>query len=281
MIFDYISDLHLEFIFNLTKGEPNQKQVKVWFDSVFQSKQSDILIIAGDVSEYVSVAIGILGTIQELYDYKTIFYVFGNHDMWLSTRNLQDKFKNDSYLKMKSAKRLCDMYNDSHERKIYLLDGDVHEIEGIKIGGCMGWYDTTYYYTNNHLYSSPNVYDVWQRTMNDFRYMHPRTGDYTLWTKTENEKLYNIFKKAPDIVVTHVCPIPFDTVTEKQFKGNLNNTFYMFNGLDLIYDYKPKVWVYGHMHSSNSLEVDHTLVIRNAHGYPNESYMVQVKSFEI
>ena len=281
MIIDHISDLHIDFIFRLDKGIPNEKQIKVWFNDVFSRKQSNVLMVAGDISEYPKITLEFFKIIQKIYEYDTIFFVFGNHDFWLSTKSLRHDFKENSYNKIKLMKDLCKIHNGSSDKKIYFLDGDVHEIEGIKIAGSMGWYDTTYYCANSHPYTSPDVFAFWNKVMNDSRFVYPRNNEYTWILRTEIEKLDKIFRESPDIVMTHICPVPFDTIVKNEFKGELSNTFYMFNGLDYIYDYSPKVWVYGHMHSRHSLEVNHTLVLRNAHGYPNEYGLQQVTSFEV
>jgi predicted phosphohydrolase len=278
MTFDYISDLHLEFIFG-TK-EPREKTVKAWFNDVFQNKKSDTLIIPGDICESISHTFTFFELVQEIYGYKNIVYVFGNHDFWITNGSQKKKYKS-SYNKIEVSKLYASSYNNKHESKIYLLDGNLIEIDGVLIGGAMGWYSTEYFYANRQMYTTLNPYLLWQSRMNDQKYIVPRKGNYEELTKIEYQKVLNVIKQKPDIMVTHICPTISNRVVEERYKGDLTNTFYMFNAEELIQEYQPKYWLYGHMHGQKELEIYNTVVLRNAHGYPSENLIQEVKTILI
>lgn len=278
MTFDYISDIHINFIFGIK--EPNERKVKLWFDDVFENRKSDTLIIPGDICESIPHTFKFFELIQNIYGYKTIIYVYGNHDYWIITGNHKKKYKSSAN-KIEMSKEYCKKYNENNTNKIYLLDGDSVEIDGIIIAGAMGWYDTTYFYKNRGMYSVQDPYQFWQSYSNDQRYIVPRKGDFEELSKIEFIKVQKAINVNPDIMITHICPITSDRVVYEEYKGDLGNTFYMFDGEELIYDYSPKYWLYGHMHGQNEIQVGNTMLIRNAHGYPHENVPHNVESFVI
>lgn len=277
MTFDYISDLHINFIFGIK--EPNERKVKLWFDSVFENKSSNTLLIPGDICESIPHTFTFFKLIQKIYGYKNIVYTFGNHDYWLITRNHKNKYKSSAN-KIEISKKLCIEHNKENDNKIYLLDGNIIDIDGVKIGGAMSWYDTTYFYKNRGMYSIQDPYKFWQGFSNDQKYILPRKDDFEELSKVEREKVLQVIKQKPDIMLTHICPLISDAVVNDEYKGDLGNTFYMFDAEELIYKYKPKFWIYGHMHGQKEIQVDETQVLRNAHGYPSENLNQIVKNFK-
>jgi predicted phosphohydrolase len=278
MTFDYISDLHINFIFG--EKEPNERKIKLWFDKVFENKSSNTLLVPGDISESIPHTFTFFKLIQEIYGYKNIVFTFGNHDYWIISGKQKSKYKT-SPNKIEIAKNLSKKYNRENNNKIYLLDGDCIEIEGVKIGGAMGWYDTSYFYKTRGMYSIQDPYAFWKTYSNDQRYIVPMKNDFQRITKVELNKVNNAIIQKPDIMMTHICPIISDRVVFEQYKSNLGNTFYMFNGEELIYEYSPKYWIYGHMHGQHKLQVGNTILVRNAHGYPSEKLKQEIRTIII
>lgn len=275
MKFDYISDLHVNFHFS-KPDRVKPATIHQVYDSVFESKQSDYLLVAGDTAQNPKLACAVLNAIADTYGYKHVYDVAGNHLLYITSTSEKKRY-DSSYSKIQFYKDTC------VGTKVTILDGDIVDVEGITIGGAMGWYDTSYddKIFTKHMYGDTNsIYNHWRRTMNDSRYIDRLAGDYKELTHRELTKVEAVLKKRPNIMITHMCPICAEP-TELQYKQNRTNTFYMFDGEEYIDQYKPKFWVYGHMHTANIRKVYDTTLVINAHGYPNEGLNCQVKTLEI
>lgn len=68
MVIDYISDTHFDT--HLSFGELLKERFVTRFDPVFQTKQSDTLIIAGDIGEHNDQNIKVLQLIRDYIGYK-------------------------------------------------------------------------------------------------------------------------------------------------------------------------------------------------------------------
>ena len=278
---DYISDLHVDHTFVKVEGV-NERGIRRVYDDVFRTKDSDILIIAGDTANSVVIGAEFIKQATELYGYKRVFVVTGNHEMYMTSQSQDSRYKT-SYNKLK-------VFKDSFKGcpHISVLDGEVEEYKGIVFGGAMGWYDTSYddnvYQKMPHMYSMKSTIPInkyWQQVMNDSRFIKPITGDYRDISTIERAKVVKAITTGPDVMITHICPITSDSMVHSQYKGTRDNTFYMFDGEELVEEYKPKFWIYGHQHISMSTKAYDTELLINPHGYPNENRRPQVKTFEI
>jgi hypothetical protein len=70
--------------------------------------------------------------------YKKIFVTFGNHDMYLVSNAQRSKYQ-ISWNKVKDLKQICECIDT-----VEFLDGNIIEVDGIKIGGAGMWYDMSY-----------------------------------------------------------------------------------------------------------------------------------------
>lgn len=276
---DYLSDLHIDFLIKSSKTI-SEGRVRAVFDSILRKKDSDYLIIAGDTSEYMGMTFRVFQMIKKIYGYKKIYFVFGNHDMWLNNPHQGEKYFWDSYNKMNYMKHLL-----KEDEDLILLDGGTYEIGYYTIGGAMGMSDLRYeqeYQKYSGMYSTyVDIWDYWKETMNDSKLFYPRKPNLNHFVDIEHQKIIKTLSDYPDIMVTHYCPIISDTVTSEQYKGERSNTFYMMDFEDYIYEYKPKFWVHGHLHSNLDMVVGDTRLLRNPIGYPSEKLKRSVKTFEI
>lgn len=284
MKFDYISDLHIDFLYS-SETRLSQHAVKHHFTKTFSTKSSDYLLVAGDISEYPDRGFEFLKVLKDTFGYKKIIFVFGNHDLWLTSRNLQNAFNFDSENKLSYVKTWL-MRKDT-EKDIILLDGDVIELEGIKIGGAMGWYDTMYDVEVIQPYISPysgltrDVYDAWSHAMNDYKYILPIKPTYKHITDREHTKIRKVLAQNPDIMLTHICPVIGDEYVAPIYRGDRDNTFYQMDFRKEILEYKPKAWVYGHQHKKAEYTYGDTKLCLNPYGYPSESLGCMVQHIEV
>jgi predicted phosphodiesterase len=284
MTFDYISDLHINFLFS-AETTLSERAIAHNFNKVFATKSSDYLLVAGDISEYPDRAFEFLKMIIKVYKYKKIFWVFGNHDLWLPSKKLQQTFNLDSMNKINYVKNWL-MGNDK-EQDVILLDGDVVEVEGVKLGGTMGWYDTVYDTECIQPFISPEsgltkkLHEFWSMCMNDYRYILPTRHNYTWLTKLEHDKVRRVLEQSPDVVMTHICPVIGDEYVKSTHAGDRVNTFYQMDFRKEILSTKPKFWVYGHQHNTAEYTYGDTQLLLNPHGYPLEALGCKVKSFTV
>ena len=273
MRIDILSDLHLDFWFRADKPFPNDTRIRNIFDGILNKNiYHEVLIIAGDISHYNS-QISIVEKIAELYEYKKIFMVIGNHDIWLIGNKNKYKYKT-------SNNRKKEWYNYKDLKNIiHILNGDVVEYKGIKFGGFMGWYDASFKgYKDNYMIPSNNIH-LWKSVSNDPVYIK----GYEDYMEIFNEEM-KIIDKMPtdiDIMISHFVPINEPIAFTDAYKTDETNKFYCFNGIDYVEKLKPKYWIYGHSHNYHSFDIYNTKFIMNALGYPSEYHNIMNKFIEL
>jgi Icc-related predicted phosphoesterase len=268
MKIDLLSDLHLDFWFRASSDYPEQKIKSVFDDKLSYSEDHEVLIIAGDISHYNS-QISILEKIAEIYNYKKIFCVLGNHDLYLINDSVSKKHNNSS------IQRQSDWYSYKSD-VVQFLDGDVIEYNGVKFGGCMSWYDGTYNAPTGYDYTDPVRF--WKVTMNDANYIKGYQDFYDIWVQ-EKSKIEKILDA--DVVITHVCPLSNRIAFEDKYMYDKASMFYAFNGEEFIEKTRAKYWVFGHSHWTHEFEVYGTKCIINALGYPGEKNKITLQTIEI
>jgi len=267
MTIDIISDLHIDFYFKDSK-QINKRVVLQLFDRIFRNKQSDILIIPGDLGHNNQQITDIIKIIKDNY-YEHIICVLGNHDYYLLSKNQSKKYL---YNSLNRVKELRTMLNDIVG--VDCLDGTIIEIDGIKFGGCDSWYDGSYYSTSM---SNDDIVKHWKSTMNDAKYIKGIDNFYDL-VKIEQKKLDNIYLKS-DVIITHISPsinnLPNYNDDDK------SNGYYTFNGEDYLSNTTAKYWIFGHIHQSHEYEEYEVKCLSNPLGYPKQSKDFSIKTIEI
>lgn len=166
--FDYVSDLHIETL---------KKKIN------WKNKKSDILIIAGDVSNDINLTAKYI--MNEIYGiYKTILFIDGNHEHDLIYPNLYN------YYQLKE----CFRY---HNNIIFLPDND-YIINKTVFIGCCGWWNCK---KNKKIFDRANF---------EFN---------NLIKKIEKYEKDNHIDEI--IIVTHTVPLPrFYEIKETDFNEN-------------------------------------------------------------
>ena len=261
MIIDYISDLHEDYY-------PANKNIS---DETIQSfisekdPKGEILIVAGDTSETNKRLIQTLDGIQRLFSYQKIFFVLGNHELYgLKYDKWEDKVTN--------LKRLLKEYPN-----LVLLDGQVEEYKGIRIGGCMMWYDGSYAKKlRNKDYPLQNL---WISAMPDSRSIAGLNYFNDIF-HNERKKLNKIYKKI-DIMVSHIPPLNEKKYIHPTFREDYGTAFFCFDGKKYLEETTAKHWFYGHVHNENEVELDNLLLHCNPNGYRREAKRNLFKQIEI
>lgn len=268
MKIDVLSDVHLDFHFRADKAIKDKNIVSTFKDVL--SMESEVLIIAGDITHYNS-QIVIVERIAELFDYKKIFMVLGNHDLYLITRSI------GAHYNWNSKNRQKDWYSYRDPKGIIeILNGNIVEYKGIKFGGAMSWYDGTYNAPQGYNYRDPVT--LWKYYMNDANKISGYKDFYDIY-KQERPKIEAILEA--DIIITHVCPIAHRSVMPERFRDETSSMFYAFDGEDLVAKSSCKYWVYGHQHQEGHFDILGKELVINPFGYPSECHLAELKTIEI
>lgn len=260
--FDYTSDLHFDT--HLTK-DFSEEEFIIKYSKYFKNKKSIILVIAGDIGEDNDMNIKALCYIKKIFKYQYILLVLGNHDLYLSNPETINLY-GDSFNRIKHFKNLI-----KKEKDIYLLDGNIIEIEGIRFGGTMGWYDGKY--ITNNLNSSETkdfqyINNLWAEYFPDFMSIRD-INHFNDFCRIENNKIESIYKNC-DVMITHINPSIQKDHTEKKYRENDLSGFFSFDGSRFLKDTTAKVWLFGHTHYQISFKVHNVICSSNPFGYPSE-----------
>jgi len=215
--------------------------------------------------------------------YKKIFITFGNHDMYLISNSQVSNYKL-SWNRVLELKQICDDIDT-----VEFLDGNIVEVDGIKIGGIGGWYDFSYGKKVFNM-NSVQMLQRWKEVMtdadriigndrgmglNDTRAMYGYgkmkmyNFDPVLFFNSEFKKYVSIIDKC-DIFVSHVGPVvPPNLKTEYQ---EPNTGFYYFDGTWQLEQAKaPKLCIFGHTHDRLDFKFNNSWMMCNPLGYKSEN----------
>ncbi|WP_269621194.1 hypothetical protein [Zhongshania sp. BJYM1] len=70
------------------------------------------------------------------------------------------------------------------------------------------------------------------------------------------------------VVITHFPPCL--EVDNEDIGMNMLTPYFQANCRDLIEQYQPSVWVFGHNHYSHDIKIKETRLVSNQRGYPGE-----------
>lgn len=250
-----VSDIHSEF----------HQENPGWIPKL--PGNCDVIMIAGDISTGPDV-IASLKRISKAHPDTQIIWVAGNHDFYHT--NIEEQY---------SAFRTACQKLD----RIHFLEN-----EHIKIGryfffGCTLWTN----FTGPDQAYEALAKDHAQHFINDFksikkgdRLLDPNDiadlHDYSKNWLRENLKKY---PNDQTIVLTHFPP----SVLLKHRKYEVTPATYYFNANcdELINEFEPGLWVFGHTHDTQELVIGKTKLISNQHGYPFEGEMSSYKPLVI
>ncbi len=269
MVVDYISDLHIDFY----TSSCTYKKIKRYFNTYIRPK-GEVLIIAGDLSHYNIQAYYFVQIALE--HYKKVFVISGNHEYYNISKRMNKKF-NTLFSRVNDLKEMLSSLKD-----VYFLDWEVVVYNGIKFGGTMAWYDDSYYSKlPQPIHTFPSSTTRWFRESNDSRKI-PQLTDFKTLFDIEIKKVKSVLEQIPDIMITHICPVADPCMLDAFYKYNTSSSWYIFDGLALLEKYKPRFWVYGHLHDRHEVEIYHTKLLRNPMGYNSENIEQKgIKSFVV
>ena len=229
-----ISDLHLEFqVSNLIKIHFFEKLIG-----------SDMIIVAGDLSNS-DCLLQHLTQLKEVVKQPVIF-IPGNHDYYGSQKCIVDE-------KLKSFK---------HEG-IIILNNDIFIKDDVIFLGSTGWFSKVYlaltHGYNDYAYIHDIITNNFGRTWGDQSYQFFDIKLTDLEKERQGKKV---------ICISHMVP-SYELITpENRFKYEDSNCFFVNHYLEnIIKEYSPDYWIFGHTHHSEDQMLYNTRCISNPFGY--------------
>ncbi len=232
MKFRIFSDIHLDH--------------SPWVPKPMDYDSETTLIIAGDLYTGTRTSEIINWLNDRAHDFKYVIFVMGNHDYWTN------RFGNDNW------KHIPNIISKFLEPNVFLLEKEVVELDGIKIGGATLWTDIDNY--------NPVVALEAHHYTNDFKFMPMMTPQ--LWMEEYANTVKWINENPVDVLVTHY--VPSSKFCHPRFKKDIGNCMFNSETIDQVTNL-PKLWVFGHTHDNYDEEVYGTKFICNPRGYNYEN----------
>lgn len=266
MNFAILGDTHFDFYFN-SGSAVSARAFDAKFKTLLESAPADILLIPGDIGHYNEQNIQCLRHLKRYYS--RIIVTFGNHDYYLIFKSMVSKYQWGRNRLSGSRERVAEMeLLIEKEEWIDYVDGNIIEIDGVRIGGASGWYDGSLLLNAGKSYDDVNW--EWRLQMNDANMIYPNANNgakFDTLFQEQKHKMEKIYQLC-DIMMTHVSPLSeWDQFAQmynyqkplEGFYKNYSSThealqdyraFYCFDGKHLLENGSMSHWVFGHTHKS-------------------------------
>lgn len=254
---DYVSDLHINHYVPFTQNQEKwERKTKEWTRELLKRKEGEVLILAGDFSEWNRQSFWFLEECSNHYE--RVYWTIGNHDYYLLSRNQLKKYKN-------SIKRAEELMNMSENLpNVVVLQGNIDTYKGVVFAGHSLWYKLTtefdrYWYEENSNDSRKIFYREAYRESHELLY-------------AEAMAFYESLDEMDiDVFVSHIPPI------DPPFSSYPTNACYVAPVPFLVGNY----WVCGHQHVQGEFDAHGVQFYMNALGYPTEKNQRGIKTFEL
>lgn len=275
MKIDILSDVHFDYYFHHQKWKKDEV-IEFYKKIIDLENIGDVLVIAGDVGHYNDQNIRILKILKQFY--KNIICVLGNHDYYLVGKENKSLFK-DSFERVENMRELINAQDG-----IYCLNGDIVEIDGVKFGGCDGWYNDGYFARQypTGFFPKKSTNQQWKNCMNDANFIVGIENFDDIF-EIERPKIEAVYKKC-DVMITHINPSAKNEHISVRYQNSSSNVFFCFEGEKYLKNGSMKYWLFGHTHEEVNYIEYNVQCICQPLGYPSESgngEWVKVKQIEV
>lgn len=237
-----ISDLHADFA-------ENRRWV---FDLADRNQQADRLIVAGDVCDDLVLLQEILAALRQ--GFGDVFFVPGNHELWVEGGDFDCSLK-----KLDAVLELCDRLG---------IVTRPWQGDGLTLVPLLSWYDHTFAEPDAGLQRAWRDYRAcrWpaQAELADInqgllaRNAWPAVGATTVISYSHFLPRIDLMPAEIPLAKRRVYPVLGSTALGAQ-----------------VAELRPMVHVYGHSHVNRALQLNGTLFVNNALGYPSETRISQ------
>ena len=258
----YVSDIHGDFHSPFHKSQEKwEKHTKEFINKLIETDEGDkeVLIIAGDISHFNRQTIWILESFAEHYN--KIFMIYGNHCMYLVSKNQESKYKNNSMNRIIELKNMIES-SPSLTNVFFFTGQEAPQIyKGVRFYGNPLWYplETIHqkmFFSNisndSNLIKGVNIQELHEQNINHYNYWIEQTG----W----------------DVVFSHFPVINIDS----HEKYNSTACY-----LTRVKDMTGQAHIFGHSHEQKVYEKPYGTFYMNAIGYPEEQLEMKIRHFEV
>lgn len=242
-----VSDIHIDYVEN-----------KNWLLSLSQCDYvEDILIFSGDISHDIFLIELAFKTFSNCF--KEVYFVPGNHDLWVKCKEDENSFERFSFLI-----KLATQYGISTCYKVF---------EKFAIIPILSWYDFSFGEPEKRLLR------MWGDFVRcDWKDMEPKQiNEYFLQKNIFPENLEN--KKI--VSFSHFLP-RIDVMPHGRKLTSFLAPVLGSKKLDvLIRKWPTNIHIYGHSHVNSYIRKENILYINNAFGYPSETHITSKKLLDI
>lgn len=194
--------------------------------------EADVVCLAGDIATPPI----IVDALKRFGDhYKNVLYVKGNHDCYGS-----------------SILEMDEVLKQFEDTNIHILENSNITIDEQRFIGCSLWFPWD---PDNHWY---------RHNMSDFSEIK-KIDEQVYERNRESVKYLNSNITKSDWVMTHY--LPSQKCVAPEWKGSQLNRFFVCEIDKLIFEEEPKIWQYGHTHTSGDFILGGTRMICNPYGY--------------
>jgi predicted phosphohydrolase len=257
---DIVSDLHIDQWDNTFKSTyPCGIRSNNPYN--FNDSMSDILIVAGDVSDDLDISLNFINEISSKYKY--VLFVDGNHE------HVQ------RYPKLFTDDEIYEKVKKLNNPKLFYLNKDHFRVGDTAVVGVCGWWDY-----NNAQDKTRNL-NYFKKWMPEFTKDQNLEFINNVIQKSELEakilqEAINKYNKNPEIknivVVTHTIPIDEYCSRELGLKEKYCISTQLNTNLRKIINEKNKIshWIFGHTHDHYECKHNNIHLICNPRGRPED-----------
>lgn len=234
------SDLHIDY-----------RRNKQFFQQLsVVDYQSDILIIAGDISHQLVEVIGLFRSLVRKF--KKVLFVAGNHDLWVTPEDNVDY----------SWQKMQQLYHLAQQEGIVTTALTIGELYMVPL---QSWYDFSFGHP------SATIQRAWQ----DFKYCQWEESLEELTAKLIDQNIPSLSTTKTQVIsFSHFLPmatlIPTQVPTIVKALLPVMGTQLL---LPQIQQLESTIHIYGHSHLNRKVGVGNTVYINNAFGYPKEQHI--------
>ncbi|MEX0619105.1 MAG: metallophosphoesterase [Pseudohongiellaceae bacterium] len=236
-----LSDLHLDYEENL-----------LWLNQIpNRDFQSDVLILAGDITSDLNLLAAAFAILAARF--RKVLFVPGNHEFWLHNGDFTNSLE-----KFNAIMALC--------RDTGICD-TVYRSEEVTFVPLLGWYDYSFAKPDNYL----------RRAWRDYRACAWPPGfddcELTRYFLDKNEEKLNAHG---DTLISFSHFLPRIDLMPDRIPPSKRRVYPVLGCQGLgrqVETLKSDIHVYGHSHVNRHIQLDGTLFINNAFGYPSEAHI--------
>ncbi|MCL9781784.1 metallophosphoesterase [Vibrio sp. S4M6] len=246
-----VSDLHLDY-------EENRNWLAGLSNADFQS---DILILAGDISDDTKLIQWCFTTLQSKF--RQVFFVPGNHDLWVRRNPEMTSLEKFELLQKLAAEHQISM--------------QTYHFGSLSVVPLLGWYDYTFGSPSEKLQQSWTDFYAcsWPKDM--------QAEDITRYFLSHNQHQLPVQN---EVVISFSHFLPRIDLIPSAVPAQFHYLFPVLGSSELDKQIRTiqaskHLHVYGHSHLNRSIQLDNVEYINNAFGYPSETHIARKQLVQI